>query len=190
MTEKGVLTPAIELAELTELRFPNESESYRLARKRLLAEEIELRRHIDRVAQMRRSLPAGGAVTQNYEFEGQNGSTTFSELFGNKDTLIVYSMMFGPQRKRPCPMCTALLTSWDGTARNLCERVAIVVTARSSFERLSAFRQERGFRNLDIFADEDGAYTRAYVSPGDSDVAGPRCFHGEMGYPAIFGVWR
>jgi predicted dithiol-disulfide oxidoreductase (DUF899 family) len=126
MTEKSVLTPATELAELTEMRFPNESESYRLARKQLLlAEEIELRRHIDRVAQMRRSLPAGDAVTQSYEFERQNGSTTFSKLFGNKDTLIVYSMMFGPQRKRPCSICTALLTSWDGTARNLRERVLL-----------------------------------------------------------------
>jgi predicted dithiol-disulfide oxidoreductase (DUF899 family) len=41
---------------------------------------------------------------------------------------------------------------------------------------VSAFKQERGFRNLDIFADEDGAYTRAYVSPGDSDVAGLSVF--------------
>ena len=73
-------------------------------------------------------------------------------------------------------MCTALLTSWDGTVRNLRGRVAIVITARSSYDRVSTFRQERGFRDVDIFADEDGAYTRAYLSPGDSDAAGLSVF--------------
>ena len=45
-----------------------------------------------------------------------------SQLFGDKDTLVIYSMMFGSQRERACPMCTAMLTSWEGTARNLRER--------------------------------------------------------------------
>jgi predicted dithiol-disulfide oxidoreductase (DUF899 family) len=39
------------------LRFSNESPEYRLARQALLAEEIELRRHIERVAEQRRALP-------------------------------------------------------------------------------------------------------------------------------------
>ncbi|MEO8896498.1 MAG: DUF899 family protein, partial [Rhizomicrobium sp.] len=38
---------------------PNESAAYRQARNALLAEEIELRRHLERVAQMRRELPSG-----------------------------------------------------------------------------------------------------------------------------------
>jgi predicted dithiol-disulfide oxidoreductase (DUF899 family) len=176
MTEKSVLAPAAELADLTKFRFPNESDEYRSARNRLLAEEIELRRHIERVALMRRSLPAGGLLSENYQFEGKNGAIELSELFGDKDTLIVYSMMFGPQRERPCPMCTALLTSWDGTARNLREKVAVAITARSPFEKLSTFRRERGFRNLDVYSDGDGAYTRAYVSPEDSDIAGLTVF--------------
>ena len=32
------------------------------------------------------------------------------DLFGDKQTLVVYSYMFGPQRKRPCPMCTSLMS--------------------------------------------------------------------------------
>jgi predicted dithiol-disulfide oxidoreductase (DUF899 family) len=176
MSEETVLLSAVELANLTRFRLPNESAEYRLARKQLLAEEIELRRHIERVAVMRRALPAGGVVRENYRFQGKNGIVSLSTLFGDKDTLIVYSMMFGQQRERPCPMCTALLTTWDGTARNLCERVAIAITARSSFERLSRFKLDRGFRNLALYSDEDGAYTRAYVSPEDSDVAGLTVF--------------
>jgi len=53
------LRPAVELAQL-KCRFPNESDTYRQARNALLAEEIELRRHIERVAAQRRQLPPGG----------------------------------------------------------------------------------------------------------------------------------
>jgi predicted dithiol-disulfide oxidoreductase (DUF899 family) len=133
------LTPATELAAKNKVQFPNESSEYRHARNALLAEEIELRRHIERVAALRRSLPLGGKIPEDYTFEGENGSVRLSDLFGDKQTLVLYSMMFGPQRKSACPMCTAMLTSWDGTARNLRERVAIAVTARSPIERLLDF---------------------------------------------------
>ena len=53
------LRPASELAALGSKPFPNESPEYRAARTRLLAEEIELRRHIQRVAALRRERPDG-----------------------------------------------------------------------------------------------------------------------------------
>ena len=48
------LTPATELAATSTTRHPNESDEYRTARQRLLVEEIEVRRHAERVAEMRR----------------------------------------------------------------------------------------------------------------------------------------
>ncbi len=83
----------------------------------LLAQEIELRRQIERVAEQRRALPPGGEVTRDYRFEGKDGPVNFAGLFGDKQTLAVYSYMFGPERERPCPMCTSLLSAWDGEAR-------------------------------------------------------------------------
>jgi predicted dithiol-disulfide oxidoreductase (DUF899 family) len=59
-----VLQPARLLAQLSQ-RFPGESTQYREARNALLAEEIELRRHIERVAAQRRALPPGGVVPQD-----------------------------------------------------------------------------------------------------------------------------
>ena len=56
------LTPASELAARSPVRYPNESPAYRRARQELLAQEIELRRHIERVAELRRALPPGGAL--------------------------------------------------------------------------------------------------------------------------------
>lgn len=170
MLSEQTLKPAVELAKQNGVRFPNESDDYRRARDALLAEEIELRRHIERVAEQRRAVPPGGEVAKQYKFEGENGAAAFADLFGDKETLAIYSYMYGPKRARPCPMCTALLSAWDGEARDVEQRIALVAVARSPIERLVAFKNERGWRNLRLYSDREGAYTRAYVSAEDDDV--------------------
>jgi predicted dithiol-disulfide oxidoreductase (DUF899 family) len=176
MADNILLIPATELAAKNEAHFPNESPEYREARNALLAEEIELRRNIERVAALRRALPAGGEIPEDYTFESPKGAVRLSQLFGDKDTLVIYSMMFGPQRERACPMCTAMLTSWEGTARNLRERVALAITARSPIERLLDFKKERGWQNLQMYSDTKGDYTRTYVSAEDDDIPGLTVF--------------
>lgn len=161
--------PAKALAANNGVRFPNESADYRRARDALLAEEIELRRHIERVAQQRRELPPGGVLPKDYLFEGEGGPVHFSDLFAGKQTLAIYSYMFGPQRKQPCPMCTSLLSAWDGEAEDVMQRVALAVVARSPIERLLAFKKERGWRHLKLYSDVSGDYTRDYVSAEDAD---------------------
>jgi predicted dithiol-disulfide oxidoreductase (DUF899 family) len=156
------------------MRLPNESSAYRRARTALLAEEIKLRRHIEKVAEQRRALPPGGEVTGNYHFQGEHGPVDFADLFGDKQTLVVYSFMFGPQRARPCPMCTSLLSAWDGEARDVGQRVALAVVARSPIERLVAFKNERGWRDLKLYSDIDGQYSRDYFgtdNDGGDDAA-------------------
>ena len=170
MIPQPQLKSACELAENNGVRFPNESDDYRRARDALLAEEIELRRHIERVAAQRRALPPGGVVPSDYRFEGEHGQVTFSELFAGKQTLIVYSYMFGPQRESPCPMCTSLLSAWDGEANDAAQRVALAVVARSPIERLIAFKKQRGWHHLKLYSDQSGDYTRAYVSADDADM--------------------
>ena len=166
------LVPADQLAATNKVHFPNESAEYRAARNALLVEEIELRRNIERVAAQRRALPDGGKVPKDFEFASEGGPVKLSELFGGKDTLMIYSMMFGPQRKAPCPMCTSFLSSWNGTATNLRERVAIAVTGRSPIERLIEFKRLRGFEKLSFASDMSGEYTRTYVNADDADVPG------------------
>jgi len=81
-----------------DIRFPGESSKYRRARNELLEAEAELRASIERVAEQRRALPAGGPVPDDYLFEEAaegGGEVPFSELFARgKDTLVVYSFMF------------------------------------------------------------------------------------------------
>jgi len=123
-SETEGLEPALDIAARNPIRLPNESPAYRAARNALLAEEIELRRHIERVAAQRRALPPGGPVTGAYRFDGESGSLDLQGLFGSHQTLVTYAYMFGPERERPCPMCTNLLDAWDGNAADISQRAA------------------------------------------------------------------
>ena len=171
------LVPAAELAANCKVRFPNESAGYRRARTALLAEEIELRRHIERVAEQRRALPPGGKV-KNYQFVGEAGPIDLAGMFGDKQALVIYTYMFGPQREKPCPMCTSLLSAWDGEAQDIMRNVALAVTARSSIDRLMEFKWEHGWRRLKLYSDSSGEFSRDYhaVTPEGGDDAGLHVF--------------
>jgi len=170
MTMQANLTPAEELAKKNDASFPNESEAYRKARNELLAEEIELRRHIWRVAEQRRTLPPGGEVTKDYRFVGEDGEVGLAGLFGDKQTLVVYSMMYGLQRKEGCPMCTAQLSAWDGEVPHIEQRIALAVVARSPYGRIADYGRERGWRHLKLYSDPSGDFTEDYVGEADADV--------------------
>jgi predicted dithiol-disulfide oxidoreductase (DUF899 family) len=174
--DSSILKPASELARTNKAHFPNESAEYRSARQNLLVEEIELRRHIERVAELRRALPPGGEVTKSYVFESENGKVNFADLFGDKQTLAIYSYMFGPQRQAPCPMCTSFMSTWEHKLRDIEQRIAIVFTARSPIARLIEAKKARGWTRHKIFSDASGDYTRDYVSADDADVPGYSVF--------------
>lgn len=166
------LIPAAQLARDNPVRIKNESTEYRAARTALLAEEIELRRHIERVAAQRRALPPGGVVDGDYRFMTQRGETDFAGLFGDKQTLAVYSYMFGPQRDRPCPMCTNLLGAWEGNARDIDQKLSLVVVARSPIEKLLAWKIERGWKDLRLVQDLNWNYSRDYfgLTPDGDEI--------------------
>lgn len=170
--EDKVLTPAAELARLNPVRFPNESPEYRAARTALLAEEIELRRHIERVAAQRRALPQGAEVTADYRFMGEDGPTDLADMFGDKGTLVLYSFMFGPDMQRPCPMCTNAIGPWNAIANDLDQKLSFAVVARSPIERLLAWKQERGWTNIRLYSDVDDRYSQDYhgVSSTGEDI--------------------
>ena len=165
------LKSAIEMAAAASKPYPNDSAEYRDARTALLAEEIELRRHIERVATQRRALPAGGEP-RDYQFNDEAGKTVgLSDLFGIHDTLVTYFWMFGPQRERPCPMCTAFLGAVDIPSRDISQRVAIAVIGRSPVARQLAFARERGWRNLKFYATVGDDFARDYrgLAPDGSE---------------------
>jgi predicted dithiol-disulfide oxidoreductase (DUF899 family) len=166
------LTPARDMAARRKAPFPGESAEYAKARQALLAEEIELRRHLERVAAQRRSLPPGPEIRNDYRFIDQNGAEVgLTDLFGGHDALVVYFWMFGPQRKRPCPMCTNLLGALNGNAADIKQRAALKIVGRSPVERQIAFAQERGWEHLDLLqtVGDDYAGDLGLLTPDGSE---------------------
>ena len=166
------LKPAAQMAAEGPIRIPGESAEYRAARTALLAEEIELRRHIARVAEQRQALPPGAEVAGAYRFDGEEGVTDLAGLFKDKDTLVAYTAMYGPKRKAPCPMCTNLLDGWAGNAADIGQRVSLVAIATSPLERLTAWKHDRGWRNLRVYSDLTGAYQKDWfgLAPSGDEV--------------------
>ena len=147
--------------------FPNESPAYRSARNALLDAEKALHQQVIAVASLRQKLPPGGRV-EDYAFEemSKNGRTRtvqLSELFApGKDTLVLYSFLFGPKMKKPCPMCSSFLDGINGNARHLGQRVNLAVVARSPIARIRAFARERGWGNLRLLSSAGNTYSRDY----------------------------
>src|SRR5437868_4022850 len=97
-------------------RLPNESAEYQAQRDALRQAEIDLMRHNEKVAELRRRLPLGPVVQDYVLLEGPRDldaadapvrQTRLSELFSTPDrSLVIYHLMFGKLQTTACPMCT------------------------------------------------------------------------------------
>ncbi|HXR15376.1 MAG TPA: DUF899 family protein [Terriglobales bacterium] len=153
-------------------RFPGESSAYREARNGLLQAEIALRRNIEEVAALRRTLPLSGEVPEDYIFDegaadlkdsATTHKTRLSELFqSGKDTLAIYSFMYGPKMKAACPSCTSIVDSLDGTTPHATQRINLAVVARNPLEKIRAHARSRGWRNLRLLSSANNTYNRDY----------------------------
>jgi predicted dithiol-disulfide oxidoreductase (DUF899 family) len=153
--------------DFARMAFPNESPEYRQARNALLDAEIALRRQTEAVAEMRRALPPGGEVPEDFVFERIGAhqrpeKVKLSELFGEFPSILVYSFMFGPERDEPCPGCTHLLDCIEGAARHVPQRAPLYVVARSPIARLAAWAHARGWNHLKLMSTAGNAYNDQY----------------------------
>ncbi len=158
---------------LHSIRFPGESDAYRAARNELLEAEIKLRRTIEEVAALRRQLPLGGAAPEDYLFEEGAAdladeqtirAVRLSELFQpGKNTLAVYSFMYGPNMQAACPSCTSILDSLNGASPHVTQRINLAVVAKSPLARIRAFARQRGWNNLRLLSSANNTYNRDYL---------------------------
>jgi predicted dithiol-disulfide oxidoreductase (DUF899 family) len=167
----------------SDVHFPGESSEYRRARNELLEQEAELKRLNQQVAALRRALPPGGLVTEDYVFESatDGGKVKLSELFEpGKNSLVIYNMMFprwpldqragAPGGKtaelqlvdQPCPSCTSVVDGLEGAAFHVAERTNLVVIAKTSPERLNTYAQERGWDNVRLVSSRNNSFNLHY----------------------------
>lgn len=160
VTLPAELKSAHDMAAACKIRQAGETAEYRKARTSLLADEIELRRQIQRVAERRRALPPG-PVAKNYRFRDEQGREIgLEDLFGQHDTLFTYLWMYGPERERPCPMCTSFVGSFDVPLPDIEQRLSLAIIGRSPVARQLAFARERGWQHLKFYETIDEDFVR------------------------------
>jgi predicted dithiol-disulfide oxidoreductase (DUF899 family) len=159
---------------MTEPRYPNETKEYRAARDRLLQEEQALVDKVKAVAAQRRELPLGGRLKEDYVFQWANDGKVghdvkFSELFGDKPTLLLYSFMFGPGWDKPCPSCTSLVDGFDRSSYQVTRHAAFAAIAKAPAERINAWARQRGWSQIALLSGFASTFQADYRCQGESD---------------------
>jgi predicted dithiol-disulfide oxidoreductase (DUF899 family) len=142
----------------------------RRLREDLLAAERELKDRVERVAELRRALPAGTPVASDYVFtegpadlsdedEGRFFETRLSALFADgKHEFVVQHMMFAPNWEQGCPMCSMWADGFDGVAHHLNDRVTFAVVARAPLAKLRGWARQRGWRRLRLLSSFESSF--------------------------------
>lgn len=185
-----------------------ESPEYAARREELRQAEIELMRHRERVAALRRQLPAGSPVS-DYSFREGPGrlddgdepgsAVRLSELFSSPERpVVIYHLMYGKAQTSPCPMCTMWIDGFNGIAAHLAQNADFAVAAAADLAPLRAYARVRGWDRLRLLScagstfkydlgseDADGAQDSTIsvftLDPGGS----PR--HSYTAHPAMSG---
>src|SRR5919108_4454864 len=159
---------------MSETRYPNESAEYRRARDKLLEEERKLVEQTKAVAALRRQLPPGGELKEDYTFTWATADklgqpVKLSELFGDKNTLLLYNFMFGPGWDNPCPSCTSLMDGFDRTTYQVTRHAAFAAIAKAPAERINGWAKERGWSQIDLVSGYASPFQADYKCQGDTD---------------------
>jgi predicted dithiol-disulfide oxidoreductase (DUF899 family) len=159
---------------MSESRYPNEGREYREARDSLLKDEQELVAKVKAVAKKRRTLPLGGRLKEDYVFQWANDGKVgqpvrFSELFGDENTLLLYSFMYGPNWDNPCPSCTSLVDGFDRAWYSVSRHAAFVAIAKAPATKINAWATRRGWSRIPLVSGSESTYQTEYKCQGDSD---------------------
>ena len=181
---------------MSERRYPNESAEYRAARDALLKDEQELIEKTKALAAKRRTLPPGGKLKEDYVFQwasdGKIGKPVkFSELFGDKDTLIIYSWMFGPGWDKPCMSCTSLMDGFDRAWYAVSQDASFVAIAKARPEQIDAWAKERGWTQIPLLSGHGTTFQSDYKcqEPNNDDMQWPVMLVFRKKEGGIFHFW-
>jgi predicted dithiol-disulfide oxidoreductase (DUF899 family) len=161
-----------------ETNLTNESVEYLRKREELRLEEIELMKHQERVAALRRELPQGAAL-KDYDFiEGPADldggdepleTVKLSNLFTGDRPLLIYHMMYGKKQTKPCPMCTLWVDGFNGVAKHIAQSIDFVIVVAAEPKALRDHARARGWNNLRLLSASRNTFK---VDLGSEDADG------------------
>jgi predicted dithiol-disulfide oxidoreductase (DUF899 family) len=130
------------------------------ARQQLCLAEQELREHTERVAELRRTLPAGPLV-RDYEFFDGSDGVKLPDLFAEgKPFLVMYHVMYWPDDNEFCPMCSMWADGWNGVAAHVDRQANIVLASLAPPDVLQNWATKRGWNNIRVLADADDSFAQ------------------------------
>jgi predicted dithiol-disulfide oxidoreductase (DUF899 family) len=137
---------------------PGAGDEYLAARGALMSAERELREQVERVAEMRRSLPPGPLVPDYVFFDGDKRVRLYDLFSDGKPYLLVYHFMHWQDDQEFCPMCSMWVDAWDGIAHHVEQRANIVAATLAPVDKVRAWAQHRGWHRIRVLADADAAF--------------------------------
>lgn len=139
---------------------PGADDAYRTAREELRRAEVALKDQIEAVAEKRRALPPGPPV-RDYQFREGNKTVRLSELFAaGKPELAIYHMMYWADDDEFCPMCSMWVDGLNGIAKHVEQRTNFAVATRAPVDKLQAWAEKRGWKNVRLLSDEGADFAR------------------------------
>ena len=160
-------------------------EEWLQARKRFLAKEKEFTHLRDELSRQRMELP-WERVEKNYAFDSEGGKVTLADLFGERNQLMVYHLMYAPEWDISCKSCAFWADNFNGIVPHLAQHgVAFAAISRAPLAKLQKQAREFGWSfpwvsslddfNYDYnvsFSPEALARDEAYYNYGTEKVRG------------------
>jgi predicted dithiol-disulfide oxidoreductase (DUF899 family) len=137
-----------------------ESDEYRRQREELRVAELDLIDHVERVAALRRRLPAD-TVVDDYELidVATGDRIPLSGLFSAPDrALVLYHFMYGKAQTQPCPLCTMWIDGYHAAAPHVMQNADFAVVAAAEPAAIRAHAAARGWDNLRLLSAGDTTF--------------------------------
>jgi predicted dithiol-disulfide oxidoreductase (DUF899 family) len=138
----------------------SESDEYQRQREELRVAELDLIDQAERVAALRRRLPADTVVDDYQLIDVASGDRVqLSELVSAPGRpLILYHFMFGKAQTEPCPLCTMWIDGYNAAAPHLTQNADFAVVAAADPAAIAAHAASRGWSNLRLLSAGDSTF--------------------------------
>ena len=120
------------------------AKEWQIALDQLLIKEKELTRARDALNAERRQLPMV-KVAKHYTFQGENGKTSFLDLFEGRRQLIVYHFMFAPEWNAGCDGCSWVVDAMTHPAHLHARDTSLVLVSRAPRGKLDRYKSRMGW---------------------------------------------